>query len=236
VKNSNTINKTKNVKQNSYESDFSTPTNSELPPNGAKKQVDETNKRASESCPAPNNRKTMNHERPNVYKAKLKNSKRKFFSTEKMTESVSQVILAQRIKTNELQNRITQLNDEIEKLRDENKTLKRVHVREEIARKKLETQETDIERLVKNYSEEVTSLKQSIKKLNNDNKKLSTSIMDKEDELRILRKKNEKLNTILNDKNLIESNELRAKLDVCEKELEIQISKYKVILLIKKNC
>jgi chromosome segregation ATPase len=148
-----------------------------------------------------------------------------------MTESVSQVILAQRIKTNELQNRINQLNDEIEKLRGENKTLKRVHVREEQALKKLETQETDIERLVKNYSEEVIALKQAIKKLNGDNKKLSTNILEKEDELRVLKKKNDKLTMILNDKNLIESSELRSKLELSEKELEIQVSKYKVCLI-----
>ena len=46
--------------------------------------------------------------------------------------------------------------------------------------------------------------------------------------MRIFKKKNDKLKAILNDKNLIESNDLKTKLDICERELDNQNQRCKV--------
>lgn len=151
-------------------------------------------------------------------------------SVDQLNNKTNRLISAQRLKNNDLQNRISELNIELEKLRDENKTLRRVQKREEIALKKLESQDVDISRIVKTYSEEVNSLKQKMRKVNGENKKLSTNLMERDDELRVLKKKYSELKEILNDKKLLESADLSKKLEQCEKELNEQKSKCQVIL------
>jgi chromosome segregation ATPase len=139
------------------------------------------------------------------------------------------LLSAQRIKNNDLQNRISELNIEIEKLREENRTIKRMHKREEVALKKLETQDTDVTKVVKGYQDEINSLKQKIRKIQSENRAINNSLLDREDEVRVLKKKNSELKEILDDKNLIESSELSKKLEASEYELKEQRTKYQVI-------
>jgi chromosome segregation ATPase len=135
---------------------------------------------------------------------------------------------AQRLKNNDLQNRITELNLELEKLRDENKTLKRVHHREEIALKKLETQDVDVSRMVRNHMEEASALKEIIKTIKNENRKLNNTLIDKDEEIRTTRKKYDELKKILKDKKLLDSAELSRKLEQCEKDLATYKTKNEV--------
>ena len=149
-------------------------------------------------------------------------------STDQLTNKTGRLLSAQRIKNNDLQNRISEMNIEIEKIREENRTLKRMHKREEVALKKLETQDTDVTKVVKGYQDEINALKDKIRKLQSDNRKINNSLLDREDEVRVLKKKYGELKDILNDKNLIESAELNKKLEATQQELSEQRSKYQV--------
>ena len=94
------------------------------------------------------NKKGVTSSRPYA-KQPSSNSKRSQMNSqqrlpEQFSKTAVRVMSAQRLKNNDLQNRISELNIELEKLKDENKTLKRVHHREEIALKKFEHQDNDI--------------------------------------------------------------------------------------------
>lgn len=134
-----------------------------------------------------------------------------------LSQTALRVMSAQRLKNNDLKNRIGELGIELEKLREENRTLKRIHQREEIALKKLENHEIDVGRLVRNHAEEVSAVKESLKKVKHENRKLNSTLIDKDEEIRALKKRNDDLKKILNDKNLLDSVELSKKLDAAEK-------------------
>ena len=136
-----------------------------------------------------------------------------------ISQTAMRVLSAQRLKNNDLKNQIGELTIELEKLRNENRTLKRIHQREEIALKKLENHEVDVGRLVRNHAEEVNALKETLKKVKHENRKLNSTLIDKDEEIRSLKKRNDDLKKILNDKNLLDSVELGKKLDLAEKNL-----------------
>jgi len=131
----------------------------------------------------------------------------------------ARVISAQRIKNNELENKLTEMSTELEKLYTENKTLKRMHKREEVALKKMEDNDVDVNRLIRNYTEELSSFKGKIKKHQDENKRLNNTLIDREEELRVNKKKYAELKDILNDKKLLDSAELAKKLEKAEREL-----------------
>ena len=138
---------------------------------------------------------------------------------EQYSKTAVKVMSAQRLKNNDLQNRIAEMNLEIEKLKEENKTLKRVHHREEIALKKFEAQDNDIAQIVKNHLSESTALKEVVKKVKNENRKLTGSLMEKDEEIRAIKKKQEEYKQIINDKKLLDSVELAKKLDQANNSL-----------------
>jgi len=129
------------------------------------------------------------------------------------------VMSAQRLKNNDLLNRIAEMNIELEKLKDENKTLKRVHHREEIALKKFEAQDNDLAQIVKNHMTESSALKEAVKKVKNENRRLTGNLMDKEEEIRAMKKKQDEYKQILNDKKLLDSAELAKKLEQANNSL-----------------
>lgn len=138
---------------------------------------------------------------------------------EQYSKTAVKVMSAQRLKNNDLQNRIAEMNLEIEKLKEENKTLKRVHHREEVALKKFEAQDNDIAQIVKNHLSESTALKEVVKKVKNENRKLTGSLMEKDEEIRAIKKKQEEYKQIINDKKLLDSVELAKKLDQANNSL-----------------
>ena len=155
---------------------------------------------------------------------------------EQFSKTAVRVMSAQRLKNNDLQNRIAEMNIELEKLKEENKTLRRVHHREEIAIKKYETQDNDITRLVKNHTEESNVLKESVKNIKNENRKLTNNLMEKDDELRALKKKLDDYKKILNDKKLLDSAELAKRLDLANTNLSEYKKKVEVLINeLKKN-
>lgn len=127
---------------------------------------------------------------------------------------------AQRQKNNDLQNRIGELTSQIETLKEENRTLKRVHQREEAALRKLESQDSDVSRLIRNHMEEANALKEIIKNVKGENTRLNKVLIDKDEDIRQLKKKLEEFKKILSDKKLLDSAELNRRLEQCEKELD----------------
>lgn len=136
---------------------------------------------------------------------------------------------AQRFKNNELQNRITELVSELEALKEEHRTMKRLHIREGQALKKHENHEVDISKMMKNHQEEQGILKEMNKKLKTENKRINTLLLEREEELRSVKKKNDEMKKIMNDKKLIDSFEISKKLEVAEKDLEEYKQKCEVI-------
>jgi hypothetical protein len=146
-------------------------------------------------------------------------------------QAALRVMSAQRHKNTDLQNRITELNLELDKLKDENKTLKRIHMREEIAIKRFESQDYDLNRIMRNHTEESNSLKEQIKKIKLENRRLNSNLIEKEEEVRSVRKKNEEFKQILNDKKLLDSVELSKSLEQAEKDLQELKIKFDVNLI-----
>jgi len=127
---------------------------------------------------------------------------------------------AQRFKNNELQNQIAELLVEVATLKEENRTMKRVHAREEIALKKHESQDTDIAKMIKNHQEEQRVTKENNNKLKAENKRINNMLLEKEEELRVMKKKNDEMKKIISDKKLYESSEIMKQLESYKKELE----------------
>ena len=130
------------------------------------------------------------------------------------------MLSAQRFKNNELQNRLNEVIMEMEKLKEENKTLRRVHQREELALKKFESHDIDLSRIMKTHNDEIGVVKEMLKKSKAENKRINNLLLDKEDELRTMKKKNEEYKNILNDKKLIDTHEINKKLEQTDKELQ----------------
>ncbi len=137
-----------------------------------------------------------------------------------LNKHAMKVMSAQRFKNNELQNQIAELLAEVASLKEENRTMKRVHAREEIALKKHESQDTDIAKMIKNHQEEQRVVRENNSKLKAENKRVNSLLLEKEEELRGVRKKNDEMKKIIGDKKLYDSNEIIKQLEACKKELE----------------
>jgi chromosome segregation ATPase len=148
---------------------------------------------------------------------------------ESTNKTILNVLSALRLKNNELQNRITEMNSEFEKLRDENKTLKRLHHREEIAIQRLENQENDVTKMIQNHNNEVTFLKKTLKAIKIENRKLNASLADKDTELRAIKKKYDETKKILNEKKIMDSVELAKKLEEAERDINYYRKETEVI-------
>ena len=137
-----------------------------------------------------------------------------------INQATRQVLSAQRFKNNELQNKLTEVMNELEELKVENKTLKRVHIREEIALKKHENQDIDLAKMMKTHQEELTVVKDLNRKQQKENKRITALLMEREEDLRAYKKKADEMKKIINDKKLLDSVEITRKLEIIQKEME----------------
>ena len=110
--------------------------------------------------------------------------------------------------------------NELEELKVENKTLKRVHIREEIALKKHENQDIDLAKMMKTHQEELTVVKDLNRKQQKENKRITALLMEREEDLRAYKKKADEMKKIINDKKLLDSVEITRKLEIFQKEME----------------
>ena len=150
-----------------------------------------------------------------------------------INQATRQVLSAQRFKNNELQNKLTEVMNELEELKVENKTLKRVHIREEIALKKHENQDIDLAKMMKTHQEELTVVKDLNRKQQKENKRITALLMEREEDLRAYKKKADEMKKIINDKKLLDSVEITRKLEIFQKEMEEYKEKSEVNI---ENC
>ncbi|CAF0850593.1 unnamed protein product [Brachionus calyciflorus] len=194
-------------------------------PIGSKSQPVRISKASSET--SVNRRQiTVGQRRPGVRATQQRQVQQQRPFTEQVSQTTMRIMSAQRLKNNDLNNRLKELTKELEKIKEENKLLQRVHKREEKALKNLENQEHDVSRMIRNHLDEANSLKETIKSLKSDNKRLTSTLIEKDEEIRAMKKKNDDMKKILNDKKLFDNVELNKKLDACEKDLETYKSKY----------
>lgn len=138
---------------------------------------------------------------------------------EQLSKLAVRVMSAQRQKNNDLQNRIGEIAAQLEALKEENRTLKRVHQREEAALRRFESQDSDVSRLVRNHMEESNALKEVIKSSKAESARLNKVLIDKDEEVRQLKKKLDEYKKILNDKKLLDSADLNRRLEQSEKDM-----------------
>ena len=113
----------------------------------------------------------------------------RFKDTEKSDPLLQKINSAKLFIRNDTTNKIVELNLELEKLRVENKTLKRIQAREEAAYTKLENVQIDMKKTIKKHVEEINNLRLELEKAWEHNKKLTANLILKDDELRSLKKK-----------------------------------------------
>ena len=117
----------------------------------------------------------------------------RFKESSKSDSSSKQINSAKLFIRNDTQNKLVELSMELDKLKLENKTVKRMHAREEVAFTKLENHHIDLKKTIKKHVEEINNLKLELQKSWEQNKKLTSNLIIKDEELRELRKKYTKL-------------------------------------------
>ncbi|CAI9164079.1 unnamed protein product [Rangifer tarandus platyrhynchus] len=130
------------------------------------------------------------------------------------------VLSARLLKINELQNEVTELQVKIAELLKENKALKRLQYRQEKALSKFEDTENEISQLIARHSNEITALRDRLRK--SQEKERATERRAKETEGELLRTKVslQKLKAISEAKHLPERDGLAKKLSSAELKLD----------------
>ncbi|XP_049628548.1 lebercilin-like [Suncus etruscus] len=135
-------------------------------------------------------------------------------------DSVTKRILtARQLKIDEWQNNVTELYVKLDELIQENKVLKRFQYKHEKALNKFEDTENEASQLIARHNNEITALKECLRKTQE--KELATEKRLKETESELLRTKHsfQKLKKISEAKHLLERNDLAKKLVSAESKL-----------------
>lgn len=134
-----------------------------------------------------------------------------------------------------MQNEVTELQVKIAELLKENKALKRLQYRQEKALNKFEDTENEISQLIARHNNEITALKDRLRK--SQEKERATEKRVKETESELLRTKVslQKLKTISEAKHLPERDDLAKKLSSAELKLDDTERRIKVKFPVS-NC
>ncbi|XP_002714590.1 lebercilin isoform X1 [Oryctolagus cuniculus] len=134
---------------------------------------------------------------------------------------VTKRILSNRLlKINELQNEISELQVKLTELLKENKTLKRLQYRQEKALNKFEDTENEISQLIVRHNNEITSLKERLRKSQEKERATEKRMKDTEGELVRTKFSLEKLKKISEARHLPERDDLSKKLVSAELKLD----------------
>lgn len=154
---------------------------------------------------------------------------------------VTKRILSNRLlKINELQNEISELQVKLTELLKENKTLKRLQYRQEKALNKFEDTENEISQLIVRHNNEITSLKERLRKSQEKERATEKRMKDTEGELVRTKFSLEKLKKISEARHLPERDDLSKKLVSAELKLDDTERRIKVkfvqLLLVLLGC
>uniref|UniRef100_A0A8D0ULA7 Lebercilin LCA5 n=1 Tax=Sus scrofa TaxID=9823 RepID=A0A8D0ULA7_PIG len=142
-------------------------------------------------------------------------------SLRKDTDLVTKRVLSARLlKINELQNEVTELQVKLAELLKENKALKRLQYRQEKALNKFEDTENEISQLIARHNNEITALKERLRKSQEKERATEKRVKDTEDELFRTKFSLQKLKKISEARHLPERDDLAKKLVSAELKLD----------------
>ncbi|XP_015362090.1 lebercilin [Marmota marmota marmota] len=130
------------------------------------------------------------------------------------------VLSARLLKINELQNEVSELQVKLAELLKENKALKRLQYRQEKALNKFEDAELEISQLVVRHNNEITALKERLRKSQEKERATEKRVKDAECELFRTKFSLEKLRKISEARHLPERDDLAKKLVSAELKLD----------------
>ncbi|XP_057596163.1 lebercilin [Hippopotamus amphibius kiboko] len=137
------------------------------------------------------------------------------------TDLVTKGVLSARLlKINELQNEVTELQVKLAELLKENKALKRLQYRQEKALNKFEDTENEISQLIARHNNEITALKERLRKSQEKERATEKRVKDTEDELFRTKFSLQKLKKISEARHLPERDDLAKKLVSAELKLD----------------
>lgn len=140
------------------------------------------------------------------------------------------VLSANRNKVSRLHNILEELQQEVEELKDENKSLKRVSHRQEKQIKKIDDEEASLPMLLQRHSAEMRTLKERLRRNQEILHKKEKESRDRDHEIQKLRDKVSNYRELSQDKKLQERAALAKKLeklqsDMAEKDKKITVSR-----------
>ncbi|XP_058422716.1 lebercilin [Diceros bicornis minor] len=139
----------------------------------------------------------------------------------KDTDLVTKRVLSARLlKINELQNEVTELQVKLAELLKENKALKRLQYRQEKALNKFEDTENEISQLIARHNNEITALKERLRKSQEKERATEKRVKDAEGELFRTKFSLQKLKKISEARHLPERDDLAKKLVSAELKLD----------------
>lgn len=150
----------------------------------------------------------------------------------KDTDLVTKRVLSARLlKINALQNEITELQVKLAEQLKENKTLKRLQYRQEKALNKFEDTENEISQLIARHNNEITALKERLRKAQEKERATEKRVKETEDELYRTKLSLQKLRKISEARHLPERDDLAKKLGAAELKLDDTERRIKVKFL-----
>ncbi|XP_054993031.1 lebercilin [Sorex araneus] len=130
------------------------------------------------------------------------------------------ILSARLLKINDLQNEITELHIQLDELTKENKALKRLQYRHEKALSKFEDTENQVSQLLACHNNEITALKERLRKSQEKERAAEKRVKDTEDELLRTKSSLQKLKRISEARQLPERDDLAKKLFSAELKLD----------------
>lgn len=150
----------------------------------------------------------------------------------KDTDLVTKRVLSARLlKITELQNEVTELQVKLAELLKENKALKRLQYRQEKALNKFEDTENEISQLIARHNNEMTALKERLRKSQEKERATEKRVKDTEGELSRTKFSLQKLKKISEARHLPERDDLAKKLVSAELKLDDTERRIKVKFL-----
>lgn len=139
------------------------------------------------------------------------------------------ILSANRNKVSRLHNILEELQQEVEELKDENKSLKRVSHRQEKQIKKIDEEEASLPMLLQRHSAEMRTLKERLRRNQDILHKKEKESKDRDGEIQKLRDKISDYRQLAQDKKLEERAALAKKLEnlqneMAEKDKKITVS------------
>lgn len=141
------------------------------------------------------------------------------------------VLSARLLKISELQNEVTELQVKLAEQLKENKALKRLQYKQEKALNKFEDTENEISQLITRHNNEITALKERLRKSQDKERATEKKVKDAEGELFKTKFSLKKLKMISEARHLPERDDLAKKLVAAELKLDDTERKIKVKFL-----